>query len=102
MFIPGTQRQEGLIGSPGGELGTKDGSSKRLSQAESLQWQGKVDAVLALFEPLKQKAAQNLLSGLVQASPPDDQLSSKGAQFALGEIIWNIHDVVPYDLWFLR
>lgn len=35
------------------------GSIKRLNQAEALLWQGKVDAVLTLFEPLKKKAARN-------------------------------------------
>jgi hypothetical protein len=35
------------------------GSIKRLHQAETWLWQGKVDAVLALFEPLQKKAAQN-------------------------------------------
>lgn len=35
------------------------GSIKRLNQAETLLWQGKVDEVLTLFEPLKNKVAQN-------------------------------------------
>lgn len=35
------------------------GSIKRLNQAETLLWQGKVDEALTLFEPLKKKAAQN-------------------------------------------
>lgn len=34
------------------------GSLKRLHQAEALLWQGKVDDVLALFEPLSKKQAQ--------------------------------------------
>jgi hypothetical protein len=35
------------------------GSIKRINQAEMLLWRGKVDAALALFEPLKKRAAQN-------------------------------------------
>ena len=35
------------------------GSKQHLNQAEALLWQGKVDAVLTLFEPFKKKAAQN-------------------------------------------
>jgi hypothetical protein len=35
------------------------GSIKRLHQAETWLWQGKVDAVLVLFEPLQKQAAQN-------------------------------------------
>ena len=34
------------------------GSLKRLHQAETLLWQGKVDETLALFEPLQKKSAQ--------------------------------------------
>jgi len=35
------------------------GSIKRLKQGETLLWQGKVDLTIALFEPLKNKPAQN-------------------------------------------
>ena len=35
------------------------GSKQHINQAEALLWQGKVDAVLTLFEPFKKKAAQN-------------------------------------------
>jgi hypothetical protein len=35
------------------------GSNKRIAQGKQLLWQGKVDATLALFSPLKKKAARN-------------------------------------------
>lgn len=35
------------------------GSIKRLNQGEALLWQGQVEAVLALFQPLQKQAAQN-------------------------------------------
>jgi len=35
------------------------GSVKRLNQAETLLWQGKIDDTLALISPLKAKQAQN-------------------------------------------
>lgn len=35
------------------------GSLKRLKQAESLLWEGKVDETLALISPLKKKQAGN-------------------------------------------
>lgn len=35
------------------------GSLKRLSQAEGLLWQGKVDETIAIISPLKAKQAQN-------------------------------------------
>ena len=35
------------------------GSNKRIAQGKQLLWQGKVDETLALFSPLKNKAAQN-------------------------------------------
>ena len=35
------------------------GSIKRINHAEALLWQGKVEQVLTLFEPLKKKAAKN-------------------------------------------
>lgn len=35
------------------------GSVKRINQAEALLWQGKVNEVLTLFQPLKKKAARN-------------------------------------------
>ena len=40
------------------------GSLKRIAQGKQLLWQGKVDAVLALFSPLKKKAAQNFCTYL--------------------------------------
>lgn len=40
-------------------LGKVGGSLKRLNQAETLLWQGKVEETLALFEPLSKPSAQN-------------------------------------------
>jgi hypothetical protein len=40
------------------------GSLKRISQGKQLLWQGKVDATVALFSPLKKKAAQNFCTYL--------------------------------------
>jgi hypothetical protein len=40
------------------------GSSKRLKQAESLLWQGKIDETLKLISPLNKKQAQNFCNYL--------------------------------------
>ncbi|VEP17490.1 Serine/threonine protein kinase (fragment) [Hyella patelloides LEGE 07179] len=40
------------------------GSLKRIAQGKQLLWQGKVDATLALFSPMKKKAAQNFCTYL--------------------------------------
>ena len=40
------------------------GSLKRIAQGKQLLWQGKVDATLALFLPLKKKEAQNFCTYL--------------------------------------
>ena len=50
------------------------GSLKRLHQAETLLWQGKVDETLALFEPLQKKVCPSLLQLRPQASVSDRQL----------------------------
>jgi hypothetical protein len=45
-------------------LGNVGGSLKRLNQAESLLWQGKIDETLALFEPLSKKSARDFCNYL--------------------------------------
>jgi hypothetical protein len=40
------------------------GSNKRIAQGKEFLWQGRVDATLALFSPLKKKAAQNFCTYL--------------------------------------